>query len=259
MILDIILRCALDWIDSSQSPEDVGCSEKIGSKLWWINRILLRLKKTMWQKSLTRAYKNLHSSLYKTKIWSQMHFIQLLVCLVISPFWRVSDRGLSMAAAIPAWLRDRDGWARVFSRSETDFEFSTLLKVLKVSWRVVWILIVAVNMEDSRFKTDPMIWHLKSCGFKALSFFDLGGCPHAYFTMLLPTTAYDNVWNVIYNESAEQQESSSNITKYCACHAKLWWWFMVLRHEMSFTMRGATGVILQHHQIKCLPWFFLHS
>ena len=138
----------------------------------------------MWQKSLTKAYKNLHNNLYKTKIWSQMRFIQLLVCLVITPFWRVSDRGLSMASAIPAWLRDRDGWARVFSRSWNWFWIFNWGKekceALNLAFESSKSLlesrlnrIVAAKMEDSRFKTDPMIWHLKSCGFKALSFFDL--------------------------------------------------------------------------------------
>ena len=54
-------------------------------------------------------------------------------------------------------------------------------------------------------------------------------------------------------QCAGQQESSSNFTKYCACHAKWISWLTVLTYETSFTMRGATRVILQLHQILCLP------
>ena len=54
-------------------------------------------------------------------------------------------------------------------------------------------------------------------------------------------------------QCAEQQVSLSNVTKYCACHEN-WFSFLVLvMYETSFTMRGATGVILQRHQILCLP------
>ena len=48
---------------------------------------------------------------------------------------------------------------------------------------------------------------------------------------------------------AEQQESSSNFTKYCACHAKWISWLIRVTYKTSSTMRGATGVILQLHQI----------
>ena len=54
-------------------------------------------------------------------------------------------------------------------------------------------------------------------------------------------------------QCAEQQESSSNFTKYCACHAKWISWLIRITYETSFTMRGATRVILQLHQIVRLP------
>ena len=96
-----------------------------------------------------------------------------------------------------------------------------------------------------------------------------------------------HIWNVIYNERsnrndnptspntapatqneshdwstshmkrhlqcAEQQESSSNFTKYCTCHAKWLWWLIRLAYETSFTMSGATGITIQLHQILRLP------
>ena len=54
-------------------------------------------------------------------------------------------------------------------------------------------------------------------------------------------------------QCAEQQESSSNFTKYCTCHAKWLWWLIRVTYETSFTMRGATGVTIQLHQILRLP------
>ena len=54
-------------------------------------------------------------------------------------------------------------------------------------------------------------------------------------------------------QCAKQQESSSNFSKYCACHAKWISWLTVLTYGRSFTMRGATRVILQLQQILRLP------
>ena len=54
-------------------------------------------------------------------------------------------------------------------------------------------------------------------------------------------------------QCAEQQESPSNFTKYCAYHAKCMSWLILLTYETSFTMRKATGITLQPHQILRLP------
>ena len=54
-------------------------------------------------------------------------------------------------------------------------------------------------------------------------------------------------------QCAEQQVSTSNLTKYCACHAKWLSRFILLTYETSFTMRGAIGIALQPHQILRLP------
>ena len=48
---------------------------------------------------------------------------------------------------------------------------------------------------------------------------------------------------------AEQQVSRSNLTKYCACHAERLTYLIIITYETSFTMRGATGVTIQPHQI----------
>ena len=45
----------------------------------------------------------------------------------------------------------------------------------------------------------------------------------------------------------------SNFTKYCACHAKWISWLILDTNETLFSMRGATCVIVQTHQILRLP------
>ena len=54
-------------------------------------------------------------------------------------------------------------------------------------------------------------------------------------------------------QCAEQESSPSNLTKYCACHAKWMSWLIRITYETSFTMRGATGITLQPHQILRQP------
>ena len=54
-------------------------------------------------------------------------------------------------------------------------------------------------------------------------------------------------------QCAEEQASPANLTKYCACHAKWLSWLIFVTYETSFTMRGATGITLQPHQILRLP------
>ena len=54
-------------------------------------------------------------------------------------------------------------------------------------------------------------------------------------------------------QCAEQQESPSHFTKYCACHAKWISCLIRITYETSFPMRGATGINLQPHQILRLP------
>ena len=50
-------------------------------------------------------------------------------------------------------------------------------------------------------------------------------------------------------QCAEQQVSRSNLTKYCACHAERLTYLVLITYETSFTVRGATGVTIQPHQM----------
>ena len=54
-------------------------------------------------------------------------------------------------------------------------------------------------------------------------------------------------------QCAEQQASPSNLTKCCPCQEKWCGSLIVVTYETSFTMRGATGITLQPHQILRLP------
>ena len=73
------------------------------------------------------------------------------------------------------------------------------------------------------------------------------------FTKYCACHAKRHDWSASHMKShlqyAKQHESSSNFTKYCACHATWISWWTVLTYGRSFTMRGATQVILQLHQI----------
>ena len=85
-------------------------------------------------------------------------------------------------------------------------------------------------------------------------------CTKKYYTVLLCTT---KCFSVLHSTSprhmkrpvqcAEQQDSSANFTKYCACHEKWLWWLILISNETSSTMRGASRVTLQLDQIVRLP------
>ena len=57
----------------------------------------------------------------------------------------------------------------------------------------------------------------------------------------------------LYLHCVERQRCFSNITECCACHAKWLSWLIRVTYETLFTMRGATEMSLQHHQILRLP------
>ena len=78
------------------------------------------------------------------------------------------------------------------------------------------------------------------------------------FTKYWPATQNESHdWSISHMkrhlQCAEQQSTPFNLTKYCACHAKWISWLIHITYETSFTMRGATGITLQPHQILRLP------
>ena len=83
-------------------------------------------------------------------------------------------------------------------------------------------------------------------------------CHHPTSPNTAPATQNDShAWSSSHMkrhlQCAEQQVSPSNLTKYRACHTEWLACLIVVTYETSFTMRGATGVTIQPHQILRLP------
>ena len=82
-------------------------------------------------------------------------------------------------------------------------------------------------------------------------------CTTKYYSVLQSTTPVPLCTTKYYASTtlycAAQQESPSNFTKYCACHAKWMSSMICVTYESSFPMRGASKVSLQPHQILRLP------
>ena len=79
-------------------------------------------------------------------------------------------------------------------------------------------------------------------------------CHHPTSPNTAPATQNDShAWSSSHMkrhlQCAEQQVSRSNLTKYCACHAERLTYLVLIAYETSFTVRGATGVTIQPHQI----------
>ena len=69
-----------------------------------------------------------------------------------------------------------------------------------------------------------------------------------------PATKNDtHHWSKLTKSCACHEKWHFNFTKYCACHEKWISWLILVTDETLFTMRGATSVIVQTHQILRLP------
>ena len=83
-------------------------------------------------------------------------------------------------------------------------------------------------------------------------------CHHPTSPNSAPATQNEShAWSSLHMkphfQCAEQQVSRSNLSKYCACHTEWLACLIVVTYETSFTMRGATGITIQPHQILRLP------
>ena len=74
-----------------------------------------------------------------------------------------------------------------------------------------------------------------------------------HFVLKITTFRAPAIYSNFTEYCACQEKWHSKITKYCACHATWLSWLMSVTHDTSFTMRGATDLILQHHQMLRLP------
>ena len=89
-------------------------------------------------------------------------------------------------------------------------------------------------------------WHLnftKYCAYHEkwhLNFTKYCACHEKWHLNFTKDCAYHEKWHL-------------NFTKYCACHAERLTYLVLIAYETSFTVRGATGVTIQPHQIMRLP------
>ena len=75
-----------------------------------------------------------------------------------------------------------------------------------------------------------------------------------YYSVLQSTTThYSGTTLKRHLQCVEQVEAPSNLTKYCACHAKWTSSMICVTCETSFPMRGESEVTWQPHQILRLP------
>ena len=76
-----------------------------------------------------------------------------------------------------------------------------------------------------------------------------------YYKVLLQYYSHD--WSAspmkLYLQCAEKQRCFYKITDCCACHGKWLSWLIRITYETLVTMRGATEMSLQHHQLLRLP------
>ena len=124
-------------------------------------------------------------------------------------------------------------------------------------WKITTFRAQAIYTDFTEYCACHKKWHSKSTKYCA--------CHKKWRSKIPPTSP--NTAPAKQNESygwcpshmkrhlqcAEQQASPSNLTKYCACHTKWVSCMMSITYETSFTMRGATGITLQPHQMLRLP------
>ena len=147
--------------------------------------------------------------------------------------------------AVPATQNDSHDWSSSHMKRETSFTMRRATELILQRHQMLRLPRKMTLMIDVRHT-----WHVI---YNARS-----NRSHPPTSNAAPATQNDShhlsSWHMKrYLQCAEQQESSSNFTKYCACHAKWISWLIRITYEKSFTMREATRVILQLHQILRLP------
>ena len=127
-------------------------------------------------------------------------------------------------------------------------------------WRS-WLMSVTLGAPERKRRNARSGSHDPIAGPNAASKIDaLGWCKNMYaFTG--PRKTHPQVRQYVFQvfhmkrhlQCAEQQASPSNLTKYCACHGKRISSLILVTYETSFTMRGATSITPQPHQMLPLP------
>ena len=103
-------------------------------------------------------------------------------------------------------------------------------------------------------------WHLNFTKYCAchekwhLNFTKYCTCHEKWHLNFTKYCACHEKWHLNFTKYCTCHEKwHLNFTKYCACHAERLTYLVLIAYETSFTVRGATGVTIQPHQILRLP------
>ena len=119
-------------------------------------------------------------------------------------------------------------------------------KISKNRWNVISNAgpIRAWSDHDPRMKTQTATRLASEVTFRA---------HHEHFLLKNTTFRAQSYIQTFTKYCACHVKCHLNFTKYCACHAERLTYLVLITYETSFTVRGATGVTIQPHQILRLP------
>ena len=165
--------------------------------------------------------------------------------------------------------------------SSTTLYYKVLLQYYSVLQRATPVLLCTAKYYKELLCTTPVLQRTTPVLLRTAKYYSSTTLYYKvllqYYSVLQSTTLV-LLWNVIYNvqcnrhhpptspntapatqneshdwsashmkrhlQCAEQQASPSNLTKYCACHAKGIAWLIRITYETSFRMWGATSITL---------------
>ena len=248
----LLVLCHVTWCNAMSCDVrscDVPCNGHVVCSKWFCDDVVIQStilyysSTTLYYKVLLQYYSVLHSTttyyssttLYY-KVLLQYYSSTTLYCKVLLQHYSV------LQSTTPALLCT----AKYYS--STTLYYTVLQRTIPV------LLCTKVRLQyyKAAFMIDPR--HIWNVIYNARS--------NESHTTTSPNTAPATQndcddWSASHMkrhlQCAEQQESKSNFTKYCACHANWISWLILVTYEKSFTMRGATRLILQLHQILRLP------
>ena len=212
-------------------------------------KVLLRTTKyyastTLYYKVLLQYYKVLQSTIQYYKLLRQYYKVLLQYYKVLL---QVVSRPQKVTLELHQILRMSSKWlpCLILVTYETSFTMRGATGVTIQPHQILRLPHRMTRMLDRR--------HIWNVIYNARS----NRCHHPTSPNTAPATQNDShAWSSSHMkrhlQCAEQQVSPSNLTKYCACHTEWLACLIVVTYETSFTMRGATGVTIQPHQIPRL-------
>ena len=146
--------------------------------------------------------------------------------------------------------------------SGTTLYYKVLLQYYSVLQSTTPVLLCTTKYYSVLHSTTPVLLCTTQCYSSTTLYYKILLCTTKYYSS---TTLYYKVllqyyshdWSAspmkLYLQCAEQQRCFYKITDCCACHGKWLSWLIRITYETLVTMRGATCVIVQTHQILRLP------